>query len=139
MDIWINETIHSTPLLLRALVVDGDERVRRTCSALLHELGCDSVEAADGVEAVQNASERGIDFILTSSILDRLSASELVHLTRRGVFGSPPPPVIVRVAKPQPSPSALDDLYPECALLTSTVDLGTVQRSLQQAFERYLV
>lgn len=80
---------------LRALVVDSDASARRAMIDKLSPQGFDCVEAHDGVEALHQASEDGIDLVVTALELPRLSGSQLIDLVRRGVFGAIPPPVIV--------------------------------------------
>lgn len=53
------------------------------------------VEADDGIAALQQSCEFGIDLVVADIDLPRLGGRELVELVQRGIFGAKPPPVIV--------------------------------------------
>lgn len=80
--------------LLRALIVDPDDVHRMLVQRTLNEAGFECVHAHDGIMALQFASELGIDLIVCSLNLPRLSGSELLSLRQRGVFGRAPPAIV---------------------------------------------
>lgn len=81
--------------VLRALIVDPDHTSRREMAGLLDECCFDSLEATDGVHALQFASEYAIDLIVTEIQIPKLDVLQLLHIIRCGAFGWIPPPVIV--------------------------------------------
>jgi CheY-like chemotaxis protein len=67
----------------RVLIVDGDESIRSSASALLARYGCEVVGVASGAEALTVVSERGasgaFDAILTALRLPDMSGVILMH------------------------------------------------------------
>lgn len=81
--------------MLRCLVVGPIPEVREQIMTILSHSAFEFVEADDGIAALQQSSEFGIDLIVTDNSLPRLGGVELVELVQRGIFGANPPPVIV--------------------------------------------
>lgn len=80
--------------LLRALIVDPEDQVRRRTAELLGDHGFDSIEAADGISALQFASPDGIDLIISDFGLPWLEGLPFLDIIKRGAFGWAPPPLI---------------------------------------------
>jgi len=101
--------------LLRALIADPDDRHRMGVARLLNEAGFECLHARDGVEAVQFASELGLDLIVCALDLPRLSCEELLSLREKGVFGASPPPVVVFAAHQEEAKARLSPN--DCSIL----------------------
>jgi CheY-like chemotaxis protein len=80
---------------LRCLVVGPIPGVREQIMTILSHSAFEFVEADDGIAALQQSCEFGIDLVVTDNDLPRLCGGELVELVQRGIFGAKPPPVIV--------------------------------------------
>ena len=65
------------------LVVDDDEDVRKTLSAILKELRLTPVAASDGVEAMKVINSRKIDLIITDLIMPNMDGFELIQNSRQ--------------------------------------------------------
>jgi CheY-like chemotaxis protein len=64
------------------LVAEDEEAVRELVRTVLVRLGYRVIVAADGVEAVELASDQPIDLLLTDVIMPRMSGCELVEQVR---------------------------------------------------------
>lgn len=121
--------------LLRALVVDGKADVRRGLISLLGQCGFESIEACDGIEAIQFASETGIDLIVTDLLMPRMDGFELMGLVRRGVFGEAPPPVIACSSTQDLEATRYQPEYRHfAASFARPLDLARVVAALSKAF-----
>lgn len=85
---------------LQALVVTSDISRRAFFRTALEACGIDCHEAHDGIDALKLASDYGIDLVVTALTMPRLDGLELLELTRRGVFGNNPPPIIICISSP---------------------------------------
>jgi DNA-binding response OmpR family regulator len=139
--------------LLRALIVDGDIATRIEIAAMLSPQEFECVEAKDGVEALQWASDDGIDLVIADLDTPKISGLELIGLIRRGVFGAHPPPVIICathlvyeafVIRPEPDfaihvihkPVVMADLMEAVELVFSQSRSAAAQASLSRAAGR---
>lgn len=80
--------------LLRALIVDPDDAVRCSLSGLLDDHGFESVEAADGIAALQFGSSDAIDLIVFDFRRPERDGLPFLDIIKRGAFGWMPPPLI---------------------------------------------
>jgi CheY-like chemotaxis protein len=120
---------------LRALIVDaiGDARIPLVRILGQHRFEC--VLVRDGVEALQSASEYGIDLIVTGINLPRLGGPELVRLAQRGVFGWNPPPIIAYSDNPAADLERHPELELFCvALLRKPIEAAAFMTALSSAF-----
>ncbi len=61
------------------LIVDDDEKIRKTYAEMFREQGLQVIEAKDGVEGLDIAtSEEGIDVIFTGIIMPRMDGFQLI-------------------------------------------------------------
>lgn len=80
--------------VLRALIIDPDDAVRRRLTDLLDDHGFDSVEATDGIAALQFESSGGIDLIVFDFRHPGVEGPPFLDIIRCGAFGPMPPPLI---------------------------------------------
>ncbi len=73
----------------RILVVDDDELVRPTVSAMLRALDFEVVEAPNGKEALQYVSKTDFDLILTDLFMPEFDGFELILKIREVASGTP--------------------------------------------------
>lgn len=125
-----------SPVLLRALVVDGSGTQRRRLSALLLQEGFDSTGAGDGIEALQHASLYKIDLVVTDLAMPRMGGYELIDLIGRGAFGNVPPPIIV-CSEESPEKLSRSPWLQQCAAFVSKpVDTDQFRSAVLKAFNR---
>lgn len=122
--------------LLRALIVDHDDRSRQKTSVLLRAEGFDSTFAGDGIEALQHASALRIDLVVTAIEMPRMSGYELVDLIGRGAFGSPPPPIIVCSEEPSERLANSPWLKDVAAFVSKPVNPHELRFAIAKAFEQ---
>lgn len=84
--------------LMRALIVDPDQRTRHEMPLFLRSSSLDSVEAMDSIAALGFAFENAIDLIIADIDLRGMDALQLLRIIRDGAFGPTPAPVIVCAA-----------------------------------------
>jgi len=65
------------------LVVDDDEDVRKTLSAILKELRLTPVDVADGVEAMKVINSQKIDLIITDLMMPNMDGFEFIQNSRK--------------------------------------------------------
>jgi signal transduction histidine kinase/CheY-like chemotaxis protein len=74
---------------LTVLVVDDEVRVRETVVRLLQERGCDVIEAADAVEAVDLAELERFDLMVLDVVMPGMSGVDLLSALRSRGHGQP--------------------------------------------------
>lgn len=65
------------------LIADDNQFIRTLVKAALRPLGCEIIEACDGLEAIENAIERPPDLILLDVVMPQLDGFEVLHLLRK--------------------------------------------------------
>jgi CheY-like chemotaxis protein len=73
----------------KVLVVDDDDLVRPTVSAMLSALNFEVVEAPNGKEALQFVSEADFNLILTDLFMPEFDGLELILKIREGASDTP--------------------------------------------------
>lgn len=121
--------------LLRALVVDPDQRARQKTKSLLHGEGFDSELTGDGIEALQYASALRVDLVVTELEMPRMSGYELVDLIGRGAFGSSPPPIIICSEDPPKRLANSPWLQDVAAFVLKPVTREELRFAIAKAFE----
>lgn len=81
--------------LLVALVAGLEDGEFEAANGVLQQLGFEAHRAGDGLEAMQMASDYGVDLIVCAIAMPRMDGIELMGLVQRGVFGLPAPPMVV--------------------------------------------
>lgn len=77
----------------RVLVVDDEESIRATLAFVLHDLGCEVVEAEDATRALERIHARRFDLVITDFSMPGPSGVDLI---RRVIEAVPEPmPVMV--------------------------------------------
>jgi CheY-like chemotaxis protein len=83
--------------LLFALIVGLSPEEETVAREVLGAAGFDLRRAKDGLDAVRTAIHTDIDLIVTAIDMAGLDGLQLMQLVQRGLFGSPPPPIIACV------------------------------------------
>ena len=73
----------------RVLVVDDEANMRRVLSALVRREGFETVEAANGVAALEILNEEKVDAVLTDLKMPQMNGIELLAEVRRRRVGIP--------------------------------------------------
>lgn len=68
---------------MRALVVEDFEKMRRNAVAILNELGMTTLEAANGLEALDLLSRETVDIVFTDLVMPEMDGFELCEEIRR--------------------------------------------------------
>ena len=121
--------------LLRAVVVDPDQRARQKIKSLLRSEGFESALTGDGIEALQHASAMRIDLVVTDIEMPRMRGYELVDLIGRGAFGSSPPPIIVCSEEPPERLANSPWLQDVAAFVLKPVNREELRFAIAKAFE----
>jgi CheY-like chemotaxis protein len=113
---------------MRILVVDDEPMVRFLLVRFLEEEGHTVDEAADGIDALEQLSQRAYDLLISDVHMPRLSGIDLVRAVRRQ--GNRIPLIVM---------DSYPDLFAESevgaeafALLAKPFDLSEVRRVLQE-------
>jgi CheY-like chemotaxis protein len=85
------ETARRISRRLRILLVDDHEEVRSTTAAVLHDLGHEVIEAADGAEALERmrGGDCQYDLVISDYAMPRLSGTDFVRSARELCPGLP--------------------------------------------------
>ena len=81
--------------VLRALIIGGSPDFRRFVRAILETEGFECVEALNNTDALNFASESGIDLIVADGDTPRPGDHDLLSIVANGVFGVHAPPLIL--------------------------------------------
>lgn len=75
---------HSSPGSVNVLVVDDEESIRRFVDRVLRDAGYRTAIAADGVEALERASQLAdVDVLVTDVMMPKMSGDELAKRLRQ--------------------------------------------------------
>ena len=118
----------------RILYAEDDRTLSDTIGDILEEVGFSVVLASDGVAALERASERDFDVLLTDLDMPRMNGIQLVEAMRRKEPGLP-----VVVLSGNPPPGGFDAFAGmgtgPLALLSKPVRLACIERALLEVME----
>lgn len=83
------------PALMRALLIAPDAVLASIWKRVLKQESFDTIVVPDGVAAIRQSSQYGLDLIVVAGDLGVIGIGEFLSLLHRGVFGPSPPPVII--------------------------------------------
>lgn len=132
----VQHSNHTPPTVL---IVEDNEWVRQVLSGLLKKLGCNTLIAYDGEEALRFQHQRNIDLVLMDCdmpVLDGISATQLwrQYETSQGLPNTPILAVTAHVSadmRQQTSEAGMNDF------LAKPVDLRLLRRALQRWVPSY--
>ncbi len=105
------------PPAKRVLIVDDSSLSRKTIAAILQQLGCEVLEAADGPNALETARAQKLQLIVLDVVMPGMSGLEFLKSLR------------------EHPPSAKTPVI----MLTSKADLNTVSQALREGASDYLL
>jgi two-component system, sensor histidine kinase and response regulator len=94
-------TIGAVPY--KVLIVDDDVDARELLRIYLHDAGYDTIEAADGEQAVELATTRSPDIVLMDAMLPRMNGFEAVRRIKQEFSGEFLPIIMVSALRDQSS------------------------------------
>ena len=86
--------MQETPNQIRALVVDDSLTARKVLVKILHQHGFATVEAGDGIEAIECLHKEQFDLVLTDLDMPRFGGLELLSDIQSGKYCDAPVVVV---------------------------------------------
>lgn len=117
---------------LKGLIVDDSQTARRHISRLLHNCGIEqTVEAENGLQAIEILKEQTVDFIISDYNMPHMNGQELAEYLRQSEYSYLP---ILMVTSEQDS-SRLSAVRQAgvCALFDKTISPSSLKESLRAA------
>lgn len=114
----------------RALVVDDSLTARKMLAKLLHPLGFTTVEAGDGIEAIEQLQRESFDIVFTDLDMPRLGGMELLADIQSGNYCDAPVVVVTSRSDDTFKSQALDN--GAASYLTKPISKEAVSKQLEQ-------
>jgi hypothetical protein len=109
----------SGSFLMRALIVTDEMDVIASWRLALTSKRIELVEASSTLEAIWLGTPVGFDLIILTPGQGEFSPGEFIALVKRGLFGVPPPPVIVELRDFGGILEAGDGAFSGCVIVES--------------------